>query len=76
MAYESEADEILYGGEPGFEKTPRIWVDPDNPHIKSIYNSTPLATNAAQEVKRPNAIAAPQTSSSTSPIHNCEPTGG
>nr|6SGA_F7 Chain F7, mt-SAF7 (KRIPP10) [Trypanosoma brucei brucei]6SGB_F7 Chain F7, mt-SAF7 (KRIPP10) [Trypanosoma brucei brucei]7PUA_F7 Chain F7, mt-SAF7 [Trypanosoma brucei brucei]7PUB_F7 Chain F7, mt-SAF7 [Trypanosoma brucei brucei] len=35
----------LYGGEPGFEKAHRVWVDPDRPHIKHIYNQTALARN-------------------------------
>jgi hypothetical protein len=36
----------------------------------------PLARNAASEVKRPDAIAAPHKSSSTPPIQSCEPGGG
>ncbi|KAG8345746.1 hypothetical protein ERJ75_000104000 [Trypanosoma vivax] len=35
----------LYGGEPGFEKAHRVWVDPDRPHMKHIYNQTALARN-------------------------------
>ncbi|KAG5482081.1 hypothetical protein LSCM1_05800 [Leishmania martiniquensis] len=35
----------LFGGEPGFEKAHRVWVDPDRPHMKHIYNQTPLAKN-------------------------------
>ncbi|PWU89859.1 hypothetical protein C4B63_55g169 [Trypanosoma cruzi] len=35
----------LYGGEPGFEKAHRVWVDPDRPHMKHIYNQTALAKN-------------------------------
>lgn len=35
----------LYGGEPGFEKAYRVWVDPDRPHMKNIYNQTALAKN-------------------------------
>ncbi|CAM37801.1 conserved hypothetical protein [Leishmania braziliensis MHOM/BR/75/M2904] len=35
----------LFGGEPGFEKAHRVWVDPDRPHMKHVYNQTPLAKN-------------------------------
>jgi hypothetical protein len=35
----------LFGGEPGFEKSHRVWVDPDNPHLKHVFNSTVLAKN-------------------------------
>lgn len=35
----------LFGGEPGFEKAHRVWVDPDRPHMKHIYNQTALAKN-------------------------------
>lgn len=35
----------LFGGEPGFEKAYRVWVDPDRPHMKHIYNQTALAKN-------------------------------
>lgn len=35
----------LYGGEAGFEKAYRVWVDPDRPHMKNIYNQTALAKN-------------------------------
>ncbi|RNF17501.1 putative protein transport protein Sec23A [Trypanosoma conorhini] len=35
----------LYGGEPGFEKAHRVWVDPDRPHMKHLYNQTALAKN-------------------------------
>ncbi|CBZ25340.1 conserved hypothetical protein [Leishmania mexicana MHOM/GT/2001/U1103] len=35
----------LFGGEPGFEKAHRVWVDPDRPHMKHMYNQTPLAKN-------------------------------
>ncbi|RNF03777.1 putative protein transport protein Sec23A [Trypanosoma rangeli] len=35
----------LYGGEPGFEKAHRVWVDPDRPHMKHLYNKTALAKN-------------------------------
>lgn len=35
----------LYGGEPGFEKAYRVWVDPDRPHMKHVYNQTPLSRN-------------------------------
>ncbi|CCW71747.1 unnamed protein product [Phytomonas sp. Hart1] len=35
----------LFGGEPGFEKSYRVWVDPDRPHMKHIYNQTALAKN-------------------------------
>lgn len=35
----------LFGGEPGFEKAHRVWVDPDNPHMKQMFNQTALASN-------------------------------
>ncbi|KPI86829.1 hypothetical protein ABL78_4106 [Leptomonas seymouri] len=35
----------LFGGEPGFEKAHRVWVDPDRPHMKHMFNQTPLAKN-------------------------------
>ncbi|CUG10184.1 Hypothetical protein, putative [Bodo saltans] len=35
----------LFGGEPGFEKSHRVWVDPDNSHLKYIYNATMLSKN-------------------------------
>lgn len=35
----------LFGGEPGFEKAYRVWVDPDRPHMKHMFNQTPLAKN-------------------------------
>lgn len=41
----THSDLGLYGGEAGFEKTPRVWVDPDNPHVDQVFNLTPLATN-------------------------------
>ncbi|EPY26798.1 hypothetical protein AGDE_11086 [Angomonas deanei] len=35
----------LFGGEPGFEKSHRVWVDPDRPQMKHIYNQSALAKN-------------------------------
>lgn len=35
----------LFGGEPGFEKSYRVWVDPDRPQMKHVYNQTALAKN-------------------------------
>ncbi|KAK7194985.1 hypothetical protein NESM_000421100 [Novymonas esmeraldas] len=35
----------LFGGEPGFEKAHRVWVDPDRPHMRHMFNVTPLAKN-------------------------------
>jgi hypothetical protein len=35
----------LYGGELGFEKSPRVYVDPDRPHLKSVYTAAPLNKN-------------------------------
>ncbi|KPA78077.1 putative mitochondrial hypothetical protein [Leptomonas pyrrhocoris] len=35
----------LFGGEPGFEKAYRVWVDPDRPHMKHVFNQTALAKN-------------------------------
>lgn len=35
----------LFGGEPGFEKAHRVWVDPDRPHMKHMFNQTVLAKN-------------------------------
>ena len=37
----------LYGGEAGFEKTPRVWIDPDNPHLAQAYTLSPLSINMA-----------------------------
>ncbi|CCW64632.1 unnamed protein product [Phytomonas sp. EM1] len=41
----TNADMGLFGGEPGFEKSYRVWVDPDRPHMKHVYNQTALAKN-------------------------------
>ena len=35
----------LYGGEPGFEKSPRMWVDPDNPHTRTVWSTDKVFGN-------------------------------
>jgi pentatricopeptide repeat protein len=41
----TNADMGLFGGEPGFEKSPREWVDPDNPHLKTFWTDIAFSAN-------------------------------
>lgn len=41
----TNSDMGLFGGERGFEVSPRTWVDPDNPTIPHIFNVTALSKN-------------------------------
>uniref|UniRef100_A0A7S1Q3D5 Uncharacterized protein n=1 Tax=Neobodo designis TaxID=312471 RepID=A0A7S1Q3D5_NEODS len=41
----SNADMGLFGGEQGFEKSPRQYVDPDHPHLKYIWTNVAMSGN-------------------------------
>ena len=34
-----------FGGEPGFEFSPRMHIDPDRPHMKTVYNNDRILSN-------------------------------
>ena len=41
----TNADMGLFGGEPGFDRSPRQYVDPDKPHLKYVYAHGGVANN-------------------------------